>query len=328
MKSCYYAATAYNSHHIALQPQPQQASGILNKIATARLRRLPYTATNSSIPRWLYKEYTPSAFNAERQEKSGTFYWNQATLATATFKWPAAAFSILLGFAWFVVFPLTIVIFITAFIIFFLENMSWEKGVEFIVWYFTWVFPPGFFIWCLKYLPEYSPRVFNWIFKQVHKDYELNRQTGMVTLYDSNNKVRFSHPFIEFDAILVSTPNHQGLMSYSLALVHRYNAYSYEVPVGNLISSPLPQDYELLWNVLQQYMDIAKPLPDFLALEESRPKDPTTAAHDKQSGRAPDYWRSMSDEEYEEITDELLLQQSDSGGMPINIFKPDHQETT
>ncbi len=68
-------------------------------------------------------------------------------------------------------------------------------------------------------------------------------------------------------------------------------------------------------------MDVSKPLPDFLQLEESRPKDPTTAAHDKQSGRHPRYWRDMSDEEYKKVTDELIRNQSHWSGMPINIFK-------
>ncbi len=143
----------------------------------------------------------------------------------------------------------------------------------------------------------------------------------MVTLYNSRNQVRFSHPFIEFDAVLISTPGHQGILHYSLALVHRYNGYDQGVPVGNLISTNLPQEFEQLWNVLQQYMDTSKPLPDFLALEESRHRDPVTAEYDKQTGRTPDYWRSMSDEEYESITDDLIFYQDDSG-IPVNIFEP------
>jgi len=36
-------------------------------------------------------------------------------------------------------------------------------------------------------------------FIKIKKNYELNRQTGMVTLFQEYNNVRFSHPFIEFD---------------------------------------------------------------------------------------------------------------------------------
>ncbi len=144
----------------------------------------------------------------------------------------------------------------------------------------------------------------------------------MVTLFNRHDKVRYCHPFIEFDALLTASPNHQGLLFYSLALVHRYQNYTYTVPLGDLISSNQPSDYRLLWNVIQQYMDISQPLLDLLILEESRPNDPTTAEYDKQTGRDPHYWRNMSDIEYKVVTKERLEQQSPFGGVEIDIFEP------
>ncbi|MCG6229534.1 hypothetical protein [Vibrio furnissii] len=60
--------------------------------------------------------------------------------------------------------------------------------------------------------------------------YSLNRQTGMLTVFKKGNKKRFSHPFIEFDCVLMSAPSPQGHLNYNLMLVHRYHDYSFGVP--------------------------------------------------------------------------------------------------
>ncbi|MGA4601389.1 hypothetical protein ACPA1U_11510, partial [Ectopseudomonas hydrolytica] len=60
-----------------------------------------------------------------------------------------------------------------------------------------------------------------------------------------------------------------------------------------------------LWDYLQNYMDISKPLPDTPELEAFRHLDPTTAEHDRQTGRAPRYWRDMDDETFKAKEREL-----------------------
>ena len=121
---------------------------------------------------------------------------------------------------------------------------------------------------------------------------------------------------------LLSTPSHQGILSYSLMLVHRYHGYAHGVPVGNLINdNEMLSEYDRLWNMIQQYMDISKPLPDILMLEEARDKDPVTIKYDKQTQRDPEYWRSMSDEEYEIAVLDTIISSGPASGQPIDIFE-------
>lgn len=53
--------------------------------------------------------------------------------------------------------------------------------------------------------------IFFWRLLKSKRVYSLNRQTGMVTLFKKGNKERFSHPFIEFDCVLMSAPSPQGI---------------------------------------------------------------------------------------------------------------------
>ena len=51
-------------------------------------------------------------------------------------------------------------------------------------------------------------------FLQSKRVFEMNRTTGMVTLF-KRNKPNFTHPFIEFDCVLLSYPTSQGFLNYS-----------------------------------------------------------------------------------------------------------------
>ena len=197
---------------------------------------------------------------------------------------------------------------------------SWEMGLL----YAQYIFLPCLIIWGQFELCNrgyWAPWYFRWLV-QLRKQFELNRRTGMVTLYKGVNKVRFSHPFIEFDCVLVSAPTQQGMMRYSLVLVHRYNGSKFSVPISNLIGNGgMVIEYHRLWNTVQRYMDVSQPLPDTLVLEESREKDPTTVAFDQKSGRKADYWRSMSDETYRKTTHHKIIYKQIWGSTPIDIFK-------
>ena len=156
------------------------------------------------------------------------------------------------------------------------------------------------------------------------KQFELNRQTGMVTLYKGRNKVRFSHPFIEFDCVLLSSPGHQGHLNYMLTLVHRYHNYSVGVPLSTMMgANAMVGEYGRLWNMLQRYMDVSKPMPDILILEAVRELDSTTAAYDAKYPRDPFYWRNMTDDEYLAKLDKIqqLQEQDPVYGKSINIFE-------
>lgn len=156
----------------------------------------------------------------------------------------------------------------------------------------------------------------------LRKKYTLSRQTGMVTLYDNDEDVIYSHPFVEFDCRLFSSTNQYGHLSFGIALVHRYSDYSQHVTIGEMIGSTHPDDHKRLWNVIQQYMDVSQPLPDLPLLEAFRSKDPTTAAYDKEIERDPKYWRSMSDKDFDQVVAQMAENQKHIPplGKPINIY--------
>ena len=168
---------------------------------------------------------------------------------------------------------------------------------------------------------------FHWLIPPFIKGgrlYSLNRRTGMVTLYKSGNKVRFTHPFAEFDCYSISVPTPQGHLNTSLVLVHRYNNYKLGIPLSTLLGKDQSMmEYQNLWNMIQRYMDVSQPLPDCIILEESRERDPVTAAYDKETGRNPRYWRDMTDEEYLAALDKLdKAQKEDNNPLPlIDIIK-------
>ncbi|WP_224055376.1 hypothetical protein [Vibrio penaeicida] len=164
--------------------------------------------------------------------------------------------------------------------------------------------------------------------KMVRKKYTLSRQTGMVTLYDNDEDVIYSHPFVEFDCCLFSSTNQYGHLSFGIALVHRYSDYSQHVTIGEMIGSTHPDDHKRLWNVIQQYMDVSQPLPDLPLLEVFRSKDPTTAAYDKEIERDPKYWRSMSDKEFDQVVAQMAENQKHIPplGKPINIYAQTPEE--
>jgi hypothetical protein len=131
--------------------------------------------------------------------------------------------------------------------------------------------------------------------------WELNRRTGMITVFKYNRKEATEHRalFHEFDAYINTTPDRQGLPMNVLSLEHRYSDISIHFgdiqPPGPTIGQPLA-----LWDFIQNYMDTSHPLPDAPLFEEHRQKDPTTVEHDKATGRNPRYWIDMSDEDFKQ----------------------------
>ncbi|WP_232092183.1 hypothetical protein [Photobacterium damselae] len=146
----------------------------------------------------------------------------------------------------------------------------------------------------------------------------------------SGNKVLFSHPFVEFDCYLTTTPTPQGFFDYQLFLVHRYNGYKHGVPIGRFITGSKQLDeYKRLWNMIQAYMDVRQPLPDIPMNEPFRDKDSATIAYDKVHNRKPDFWFSMSDEEFELAVAKIVEKQNTEPalGEMIPIFATDAEIT-
>lgn len=143
--------------------------------------------------------------------------------------------------------------------------------------------------------------------------WELNRRTGMVTIFDYDNMGEyqrsgtigeFTNPFHEFDAYISSGPDRQGLMWHQLYLAHRYH----ELVIN--LSPIVPKDSSMAsqfaaWDFIQNYMDISRPLPDIPLFEQYRDQDPVTAERDRNAQRPARYWRDMDDATWEAKLDEM-----------------------
>ena len=190
---------------------------------------------------------------------------------------------------------------------YFLSNGKVEFIEVFKVWCW-WVFTP-LIIWQVsEFAFKHCKRFF--FAKSLGPQYEFNRRTGLVTLYDRKTKQASQHRFYEFDAYLNSFVSKQGIMQYQLYIVHRYSPkklmsmYPLQGPSYNI------EPHGAVWDFLQNYMDISQPLPDIPELEEYRSLDPVTAEHDKRTGRPADYWLNVVDEE-------ILKQKIDENGRII-----------
>ena len=119
----------------------------------------------------------------------------------------------------------------------------------------------------------------------------FNRQTGRVSFAQGKKKPPFEAPFIEFDGYLERVIQRGGVF-YRLIFVHRYTGKSFH---NTSFSSFLSHTHDVHaeWDMLQRYMDVSQPMPDIPRLEPFRHLDPTTAEHDRQTGRDPRYWRDL-----------------------------------
>ncbi|WP_236693098.1 hypothetical protein [Pseudomonas sp. 11/12A] len=143
--------------------------------------------------------------------------------------------------------------------------------------------------------------------------WELNRRTGLVTVFDYKNNGEYkkngtigelSAPFYEFDAYIATSPDSQGMPLNVLYLAHRYR--NIMINFGALLCpGPDVQPPCALWDFIQNYMDVSRPLPDLPQYEEYRHLDPTTAEYDRLTGRNPRYWIDMDDATFKQIVSEM-----------------------
>jgi len=158
-------------------------------------------------------------------------------------------------------------------------NASWFNFVKITVIAPLFIFSIG----------QYALRK-NWI--KDKNDTLINRRTGLITFTWKGKRV--SHPFHEFN---VAVRHNVGRASVS------YHLFLYHSATGHFVMEPggqaEPWKAEQNWEVLQQYMDTALPLPDIPRMEFYRERDPTTVAFDKKHNRPKHYWR---DKDLEEAT--------------------------
>ena len=152
----------------------------------------------------------------------------------------------------------------------------------------------------------------------------FNRRTGLVTLpmpnlkklaphfppesernyfvrYDlANDKVDFR--FDELDGYIRYETTPAGGVFWQLTLGHRVRNGGVEPPDAQ--ASHKANVFQI-WELLQHFMDISKPLPETATLEPVRHLDPVTAAYDKKTGRPAHFWRDMDPEEAKRLAERV-----------------------
>ncbi|WP_415891623.1 hypothetical protein ACMXYN_09595 [Neptuniibacter sp. PT8_73] len=314
-----YQGSAWNSESFACQkPRPKQ--GALLKLLQGG-DPLPWTQANATIPVSMIEEHTPAEIKQRLKENKGETHWDENHYHAGSLnKWGLIYFYLTAfskGICTMIAPAFYLFIFVSSF---FDEDVTYSDLSTTIYIYTVYIFLPSALIWGYFEASGRGYLPMPWFMKVV-KHFTFSRSTGLVTRY-KNNKELYSHPFSEFDCYLVSSPNHQGILSYQLHLVHRYHRYYDSIPLHTFTTSEQPDELKRIWNLIQRYMDTSQPMPDVPELEPARAKDPTTAAWDAKNNRKPDYWFSMDDVEFEEALLELQAKQrfKPTQGPEIDLF--------
>lgn len=308
----------YNSANFKKQKHSSCPKSLANKIRH-RGQLFPFTYTNESIA-------TSAFIDDELSDDSDDVdcYWDNNQLVMHKLVGWMKVLYLLSMFSWGIIFWFTpIVIFLMVL------TMFGEGGFSDVIYYFSQYLILLLPALAIYYIPEKIMKK-DKVLSFVCKDYCLSREFGTVTFYGSRNDIIFEYPFIEFDCILQSSPNHQGLLHYNLMLVHRYSDEKYVIDIGSMVGkNALVAEYHRFWNMIQRYMDVSQPLPDILLLEPFRNLDPITKEHDEKTGRDPKYWRSMNKDEYKSTMKKIAKEQEDknipASGQIMNIFEDEGQ---
>lgn len=308
-----YGPKAYDSRHIPQQsPQVQQHAGLL-------CMPLPWGETQDVAPYGFFDDYDPANLREEEEQERkqpgararneekfhntcNHILYRRAHASRWTHFWVylwglgRGFFYLALGLI--TIFGLPIIVFTSDT---FIQVLSRVTEVA------SFLLPIPCICWIIGHIVVYRLPS-HWVFTPSKGPlWELNRQTGMVTVFAQKpGQFRrygidgdFVSPFYEFDAFVHVIPDRQGLPWYSLHLVHRYQPFriDFKTVIGLRRSD---KDCLALWDMWQNYMDTSKPLPDVTAWEEFRHLDPVTAEHDCRSGREPRYWRDMDKATFKE----------------------------
>ncbi|MGS0736609.1 hypothetical protein [Pseudomonas sp.] len=322
MNSTYYAPTAYRSDQIPSQPPSAERSWIRHFAKV----RLPWGMTQEVAPDNLMTGRKPATLRRqelllrEREEKRVLGTYIPALYEHVDFhhredheRFRFALWSrrshfwiyIYGGGKFFTWFMIPLILFAYVGIITIDTGKSWEHtSIEFLPFVCFFVLLPAG-CWALASLViRYLPKL--WVKPSRGPIWEINRRTGLVTLFDYNNNGEYKKngtigeltaPFYEFDAYIATTPDRQGLPMNVLYIAHRYR--DIVINFGALVPPGAGELCCALWDFLQNYMDTSRPLPDLPRYEEFRHLDPVTAQYDREVGRNPRLWIDMDDETFE-----------------------------
>jgi len=322
----YYSPTSYRPDRIPDQPA-SQARGLYQKFSCTRL---PWGSTQELEPSNLMNVSPPENMRRDernRREKaeqlsSGTYKptlfdkvdfhqkYDHEHIRMARLPFRSQFWLILRVFGKFsTIFILALYVPLSIMAISKLEES--ESAIKVLPGPFLTIIAPFVLCWLIgNIVVNYLPKL--WFRPPKGPLWDLNRRTGLVTLYDYKAFKKtgaigeVSAPFYEFDAYIHTSPDRQGSPLNVLFLMHRYR--DIRVKVGALLGAEqTPQEVCALWDLLQNYMDTSRPLPDTPALEEYRANDPITAEHDRKTGRNPRYWTDMDDETFKARCREMAV---------------------
>lgn len=188
----------------------------------------------------------------------------------------------------------------------------WESTKTIFIQVFSWLLGLPLLSWTIgSIVIKHFPSL--WLKPSRGPIWELNRRTGLVTVFDYKNNGEYKKngtigeltaPFYEFDAYIATSPDSQGMPMNVLYLAHRYR--NIMINFGALLCpGPEVQPACALWDFIQNYMDVSRPLPDLPQYEEYRHLDPTTAEYDRLTGRNPRFWIDMDDVTFKQVVKEM-----------------------
>jgi len=326
----YYAATAYRSDRLPNQPASKERPW-LRRFSCLRL---PWGGTEDLAPADFLEEASPGKLrrveidkkNREEQLAAGTYVpapyehvdfhdrHDHERFRFALWSKRSHFWLYLLGGGRALFYLFTVVSILSFFSTMSITSQSWQQHTSEHISFYVVLTGTPLLCWALGALVVYKfPRL--WVKPSRGPLWELNRRTGLVTLFDYDNNGAYKKhgtigeitaPFHEFDAYLVSFPDRQGLMTHKLVLGHRYRDIL--IDFGALVSiGPAHQLPCALWDFIQNYMDTRNPLPDLPRYEEYRHLDPTTADYDRLYARPPRLWIDMGDELFKACVQDMLI---------------------
>jgi hypothetical protein len=327
----HYQDAAYSSEDF-LPQNPRIAQGFLRRMMT-KGKFFSFSQTTDAIAISAIDDITPADM-AEYEVDDVGMYWDEKTFTPESFSSWSQVYMMVASLAKVCLEGILPLAYSIALVFLFIGKggvvAGWNDGWSNIFLGLTLYFTLPCLLIHIHFRLVGSGHYYLAPFLQSKRVFEMNRTTGMVTLF-KRNKPYFTHPFIEFDCVLSSSPTRQGFLNYSLTLIHRYSNYSVGVPLGSLLgANAMVDEYLRFWNMAQRYMDISQSLPDIMILEGARQRDPTTIEYDKEHNRNPRYWRNMTEEEYAQKLKMLKTEQKSipATGTPIDIFEAPDSTTS
>ncbi|BBP69115.1 hypothetical protein PHLH6_11190 [Pseudomonas sp. Seg1] len=325
----WYAQTAYGTNEV---PQQEPSTGRPWIIRFAKVR-LPWGNADKLIPVNILEKFTPEklrlheGFKKEREEKIATTPYtasqdefidfhirdNHERFRFALLPASSHFWMYMSGGGRFLFFLFLLVSIPTYFLgISTGDESIWESTQIMFKVFFSWILGVPLLCWAIgSIVIKHFPSL--WLKPSRGPIWELNRRTGLVTVFDYKNNGEYKKngtigeltaPFYEFDAYIATSPDSQGMPMNVLYLAHRYR--NIMINFGALLCpGPETQPACALWDFIQNYMDVSRPLPDLPQYEEYRHLDPTTAEYDRLTGRNPRFWIDMDDTTFKQVVREM-----------------------